>query len=206
MKLSCTAAPLWLNGWKHHLNFLLGRIIRYTPSDEEGFITFCDQLKGMGSSVSDLYVGVRTPLQVREGIIQYLVRKKVLDPQAYHDWLESSSSFYRQAPLNDHSRWTLLKGKDPVHYVHVHPSRYSPHTLRINTNHLRSAVAWMAWKKAWPQERLLAETMGMIRSRYLGLSAVSEAQMQGIRNTIHLLERSMKGSSFKDTGTAKPKE
>lgn len=192
MKSSCTPAPVWCNGWKHHLHFLSLGIKQFVPGDEQGFRAFCNQLKVMGQSLSDLYLGNLNPHQIREEILQYLKKNGLLAAEDYEDWLESTPSLFREMTLSDSSRWTLLKGKDPDHYIHIHPSRYSPHTIRINTNHLRTAAAWMAWKKAWPEERVSPEMISRIRSRYLDLSAISESQMKGINRTIRLLEDSLK--------------
>ncbi|MFO7977765.1 MAG: hypothetical protein R6U64_03825 [Bacteroidales bacterium] len=192
MKSSCTAAPLWLNGWKHHLDFISREIGHFLPQNEHAFIGFCQQLKLMGRSLSDLYIGKLSPLQIREQMLHLLANKHVLTPEDYAAWLDSAPASFQEVLLSDHSRWTLLKGKDPAYYIHVHPSRYSPLTLRMNTNLLKTATAWMAWKKTWPGQGLSPQTISMIRSHYLDLSAVNESQMIGISRTIHLLENHLK--------------
>ncbi len=189
MKSSCTGAPLWLNGWKHHLVFLSREIDRFSGKDEQAFIGFCHQLKRMGRSLSDFYVGKLSPHQIREEVLYLLASKQVVAPEDYDAWLSSGPAFFQEVLLSDHSRWTLLKGKDPEYYIHAHPSRYSPLTLRMNTNHLKTATAWIIWKKTWPGQKGSPQTISMIRSTYLDLSAVNESQMVGITRTIHLLEK-----------------
>jgi len=121
---------------KHHLGYLKDfaaqSIAWPEPELQRAF-------KRIGGSQLDLYIGPLTPLQIAEEVILYLQQRHLLPPEPYHRYLGPGG--YRLCTLSDSSGWTLRWGVHEGRHVHLHPGRYSLHTLRVKANHLKTALA-----------------------------------------------------------------
>lgn len=187
MKTSCTPAPIWLTGWKHHLGVLCRDISCLRNAEQEDFRPFFFKLKMMGSSVSDLYLGALEPREIANEISGQLKAMNVFEKVSFFCWIDLSEMQFREMTVSDESRWTLLKGKEEDFYLHIHPSRYSPHTLRIKTSILKTAVALVASQFRSQNMDVAPDTVNFLRKEYLGLSPVKEDKMKGILGLTQLL-------------------
>jgi hypothetical protein len=185
---SCTQAPVWLNGWKHHLGFLYVRIRESVCQENASFPDFFNSLNIMGSSLSDVYSGQLTPEQIRKQVINFLKENRKDSPAEYLQWLGPGRGDFREVTLDDGSVWTLLQGKDTRFFIHIHPSRYSPHSRRVKTNLLRTAAATRFWGILHPNEKPGLVTINHIRAQYLNLSPVDERHLKGINNVLQWLD------------------
>ena len=132
--------PVLLNCWKHHAGFIRSKIVEYKKHPE----TFRGQLQKeillIGNSLMDLYLGDFTPAEIAASISTYLNLKKVSGRESYRSWLKEEGHTYRVIEIADRSRWTLRLGEKQERYLHIHPSRYSPNTIRVRSSSLKSAI------------------------------------------------------------------
>lgn len=192
MKTSCTPAPVWLNGWKHHLEFVCSEILSFQNIDAEGFKALYLKLKIMGASISDFYIGKLSTSEIADEICVQLKTRNVFDFPTYLKWINASEKKYREVSLSDKSVWTLVECDNPEFYVHIHPSRYSPHAFRVKGNILRTAVALLAYLKFSAKAGYEIETINLVRKEYLHMSPIDERHIAGILKTLEFLEQRCK--------------
>lgn len=157
--------PINLNCWKHHAGFIKKQI----ESVRE--IKVLDQLKvyllKIGESQMDLYFGKHTVLEISEQMLNSLHRKKLFSAKLYKDWLSKDGKDYQLIELKDKSIWTLRLGEDAERYVHIHPGRYSPYTVRVKATTLKSAILVLCFEKIGEIKTIETETVNQIRKNYL---------------------------------------
>jgi hypothetical protein len=157
--------PINLNCWKHHAGFIKKQI----ESVKE--IKDLDQLKGcllkIGESQMDLYFGEHSPAKISEQIRDYLHSKKILSSSQYQDWLSKDGMDYQLVELMDKSIWTLRLGDDVSRYVHIHPGRYSPSTVRVKATTLKTAIFLLCFEQLGEIKSFETETVNNIRKKYL---------------------------------------
>jgi len=141
MVMNCSIQlPLTFNCWKHHAGFIKNQIEFYGGkkiSVEELQKT----LLVIGESQMDLYVGELSPQNICDEIVSKLKSTGVLAFEAYKKWLFDSGNEYKLIKISDKSVWTMRLGKQEKRYVHVHPGRYSPVTVRVKALTLKTAIA-----------------------------------------------------------------
>jgi hypothetical protein len=100
----------------------------------------------------DLYVGELSPQKICDEIVSKLKSAGVLAFEVYKKWLFEKGSEYKLVEISDKSVWTLRLGKQEERYVHIHPGRYSPVTLRVKALTLKTAIAVLIinYKKNFP--------------------------------------------------------
>lgn len=141
MKLNCDVPlPITFNCWKHHLGFIKDRTkkskdVEFSDSD------FKKVLLVIGESQMDLYLGNMSPVQIGNEIIDLLKNKKVIGNKSYIEWLFEKGEKYKLISISDSSIWTLRLGQDKEKYLHIHPGRQSPLTIRIKAHTLKTAIA-----------------------------------------------------------------
>ena len=143
------------NAIKHHLNYIRTAIAQYEKED-----LYQEMLK-IGASQMDLYIGNLTTEQLFQEIIDFLVQNNLNSVEKYQQQL-SLQNDYLECTLSDNSRWTLRMGLDTTKFIHIHPSRYSPHSLRIKAGVLKTAIAVLAEQ---PNEELSTEDINQIRQK-----------------------------------------
>ncbi len=183
-QISCTEPPVMLNGWKHHIGYLINQTSKWIHKPEQMFPLFVTKLKMMGESQFDLYTGYMEPAAIANELTDTLKGFRAYEQQAYFRWVDSSTNLYWQLPVSDGSEWTLRKGETDDYYIHIHPSRQSKHTQRLKANHLRTALATLvmaAMQDVKPDFPLL----NRVRREYLGLSDVSKPMAKEIFTTLN---------------------
>jgi hypothetical protein len=83
----------------------------------------------------------------------------------------------------------LRLGDERDRYVHVHPGRWSPATLRVRANVLKTAVMVLAYVGVRGGDPLDRALVNRVRGEYLGLAPVGKdpAGEQGIGRFIDVL-------------------
>jgi len=132
--------PLTFNCWKHHAGFIKKQIKFYRNEKISGE-ELQKTLLVIGGSQMDLYVGKLSPQKICDEIISKLRSTKVLAFEDYKKWLFEKGNEYKLIKISDHSVWTLRLGNQEERYVHIHPGRYSPVTLRVKALTLKTAIA-----------------------------------------------------------------
>ncbi len=130
--------PINFNCWKHHAGFIKKQIESVKETRD------LDQLKvyllKIGESQMDLYFGEYSPVNISTQILDYLHRNKIFSPDLYKDWLSKDGKGYQLVELKDKSVWTLRIGENLERYIHIHPGRYSPLTVRVKATTLKTAI------------------------------------------------------------------
>lgn len=157
--------PINFNCWKHHACFIKKQI----ESVKE--IKVLEELKKhllkIGESQMDLYFGGFSPSDISEQILSALHRIKIFEYEQYKSWLSKDGKHYQLVELKDKSIWTLRLGENSERYVHIHPGRYSPNTVRVKATTLKSAILVLCFEKIGEIKTIETQSINRIRKRYL---------------------------------------
>lgn len=176
--------PVLYNGWKHHLGFLQAVLLMAREQGEE----MIDQnINKIGDNVMDLYIGQLTPLQVSAALVAALKTIGIVDFDSYRVWLTQQGHGYGNLQITDQSKWTLLLGKGEM-YIHIHPARYSPHSVRVKGQTLKSAI-WISYEILKANDITLhLDFINLIRKERLRLSPIKSLSLSSsLVNLIHLM-------------------
>ena len=141
MEINCSVPlPLKFNCWKHHADFIKKQIGVYR-GERISIKELQKILLVIGESQMDLYVGKLSPQKICDELLSRLKLTGVLDFREYKKWLFERGNEYKLMEISDSSVWTLRLGNEEERYVHIHPARYSPFTLRVKALTLKTAIA-----------------------------------------------------------------
>ncbi|MCF6407475.1 hypothetical protein L3C95_31565 [Chitinophaga filiformis] len=159
------ASNILFNALKHHRGYIHRELANMTLD------TLPNSVKVLGNSQMDIYYGL-LDIPALFGEVAAKVRKAgITDETTYLEWLKDNSG-YVGITLSDTSRWVLLPGTEPAKYVHLHPARYSPYSMRVKATVLKTALACLV---AWPDGSLPGlSILNQIRKDILGLSPVKD--------------------------------
>ena len=167
-EMNCTVnEPVLLNCWKHHAGFIRSRVKEYKADPAPNVSDLRQRLLLIGESLMDLYLGKLTPEEITGSMISYFRKQKILNREDYRVWLTSGRKEYRNLVMKDESIWTLRLGVKEGRYIHVHPSRYSPHTIRVRSSSLKSAILYCILETQNDKNQL--SFINKIRKEYLSL-------------------------------------
>ena len=109
------------------------------------------------------------------------------DFPAFRDWLEPRGGFSGFA-APDESRWILRVGEETGRYVHLHPGRYSPHTVRVPGITLKTAIVTLALARQTGADPLSVAVVNDARKRFLTLPPVAAVDpTNGLGEVLRLL-------------------
>ncbi|GAA3945528.1 hypothetical protein GO495_29560 [Chitinophaga oryziterrae] len=120
-----TPENILFNALKHHRGFICRQL-------QTANVT---SLQSLGNSQMDIYFGSLDLDALFKEVITLIPTD---DEASYLAWLNGG---YKEITLSDTSRWVLLHGTEPGKYIHLHPARYSPHSLRVKATILKTAMA-----------------------------------------------------------------
>lgn len=162
------------NALKHHRGYIHQQIETATSA------TLPDLLKKLGSSQMDIYYGYLSTEGLFEEVLTHI---PAADEAAYLGWLNGS---FKEITLSDTSRWILLEGNVPGQYIHLHPARYSPESMRVKAPILKTAIACMVCHPGLVHPDL--SMVNHIRRTILDLSPVKDlAQCQHLWQVMNML-------------------
>ena len=159
-----TASPIKLNCWKHHLGFIKKQLPKLKPQSEKNLT---ESLLQIGSSQMDLYLGEISPIKISEQIKSILKKNNIQNYTDFNLWLTQKHKQYYKYTLSDKSIWVLRKGVDAGRFVHIHPGRYSPHTIRVKSHTLKTAILFCASGDDQTKKIETAEEINYLRKKYL---------------------------------------
>lgn len=139
----------------------------------ESLETILSELKTLGNSIFDYYIGTLSVEVITEEIYNFLYFHGYIDKTRYITWLNENGN-YQEITLSDESRWTL-RFIDRNDYIHIHPSRYSKHTIRMKANTLKTVLCTLALKSNDISEITIQE-VNKCRTEYLKLSPMNMNQ------------------------------
>lgn len=141
---------------------MLDFIRQHTPAPDDLPV----QVKTLGASQFDLYMGQLGPEEI---CAMVLAQVEHHTKASYQQWILENNG-YRELTLPDTSVWTLQYLPKPA-FVHLHPSRYSPHTLRMKANAMKSIVCYLLAENP-SAETINIKRLNALRARYLQLPPV----------------------------------
>ena len=106
-------------------------------------------------------------------ILEHLTSLGVDSFKSYRELLEQRDH-YHTLVLSDHSGWVLRMGKVEEKFIHLHPARNSPHTIRITACAMKTAVAMIYEAKNRATHGYELDVVNAMRDRYLGLPPVKK--------------------------------
>src|SRR5436305_5348976 len=132
-------SPVLFNTWKHHAGALRARI-REVAADGAALRELAARMVVIGTELMDLYIGRLTPPEIAARVLADLKAAGRLALGTYRSWVEGQGGYAVLTFPEDGSRWVLRLGDEGDRYVHVHPGRWSPATLRVRANVPKTAV------------------------------------------------------------------
>jgi hypothetical protein len=138
--------PLHFNSMKHHLGFIkeyIGDNLRTEGQTVK--LSVIKDLKHLGGSVMDIYTGSLSQEEVIVEILKFLNAGNLIGKELFKQWTGDDPEDFKTVKLSDGSQWILKYFKNELRYVHVFPSRYSPHSFRVKANTLKSAILYIIW-------------------------------------------------------------
>ena len=124
-------SPVRFNPFKHHRNYLLSFLKSTSPE------VIIEMLESVCNNYIDIYTGTMTPKSIGNSVISLLRSKQTLDADDFSRWVNTKNG-YRKIVLKDQSEWIVRKGNEPERYVHLHPARLDPFTLRFKGSTLKT--------------------------------------------------------------------
>lgn len=164
--------PITFNTHKHHFRFLLQQIGVWKTLVWENIEP---ELLLIGENLLDFYTGDLTVEEICNQCIHFFRIRNISNRVSFLNWLQPNE--YRKIKLNDSSEWVVKEGNDSERYIHIHPAKNSPHTIRVRAATLKTVITLMtntAEISAQMNENVL--TVNQIRTRYLQLSPVKSLQ------------------------------
>ena len=120
--------------FKHHLGYIKTWMSDNTGNSSPETIT---TIKTLGGSQLDMYCGHLSVDCILEEVSVYLHGEGINDIIEYNQWIDND---FKLCTLSDSSCFTL-RFINHEKFVHIHPARHAPHTLRIKANALRALFA-----------------------------------------------------------------
>jgi hypothetical protein len=178
---------------KHHFRFLTGQLqnwpsLAWPQVDKE--------LKVIGENLLDLYTGSLSPEEISLESSGQLESLNIRNRAAFEKWLLPEK--YKKIVLSDGSQWVLKKGNNKPRYIHLHPGKFSPFTIRVRGTTLKTALAviYIAVQTKRDLKQIDLQFVNFVRTAYLGLSPVKLLHRnKGISRMLDLFVKSYRSHS-----------
>src|SRR5262245_15779815 len=130
------------------------------------------RLAVLGTKLMDLYTGTLPPAEIGRLVLDRLAAEGRLAAGPYAAWLEGQGGYAVVELSADGSRWVLRHSADPARYVHLHPGRWSPHTVRVRANVLKTAFLALVHAGLSGGDPMGRAVINAVRREFLGLPPV----------------------------------
>ena len=165
---NCLPNPILFNRWKHHAGYVARQL---KQAGKLGWEYFAQEVKAIGNNQMDIYLGDLSSMVIGKAILEILQEKQIQSLEAYQAWITQTQSQFRLLTLEDQSVWTLLWSGATERYIHIHPARYSPHTLRVRGTVLKTVIMSYACATVEHKQPDLS-LINQVRKEVLDLSPV----------------------------------
>ncbi len=162
--------PILFNCWKHHQGFILQEIRKMKMSGNLSRLKI--NLKKIGNSTTDLYTGQFSVKEITDYTISVLDQKNIREELNYQKWISENKQEYQSILYPDDSIWVFKIGIEEGKYVHIHPGRNVPHTVRTKANVLKTAIAVNLMALIDQQNPLNIETINRVRKEIIDLDPI----------------------------------
>jgi hypothetical protein len=182
-------SPVLINAHKHHAGFLRERIRHAVATGPSSLQPLSEELVVVGTRLMDLYHGPFAPREIADKVLAELRSAGRASPDGFRAWVEEAGGYRTIDFMEDASRWVLRFGEEEGRFVHVHPARGSPFTMRVRANVLVTAVMAVAFAGIHSGDPLGRKVVNTVRRDYLGLEPLGRdaATSEGIGAVIALL-------------------
>lgn len=178
--------PIKLNCWKHHALFIKKELRKF--KSESQIKGLQSSLLKIGESQMDLYYGMLSPEEIAKQTIEYLTSNSLNNKNEYSDWLYRVGNEYQTIELKDKSVWTLRSGDEEKRFVHIHPGRYSPQTVRVKALTLKSTICVLAYLRTQSPPSVDISLINEVRKKYLNAPPLKSINKEnGLGKLIALL-------------------
>jgi hypothetical protein len=134
--------PFLFNPIKHHLGYIREFINDFIDKSGSDVRVLTKELKHLGGSVMDIYTGTLSIRHIFFETEELLIQKSAFSRKSFSIWTGIKPDCYKIIQLSDNSQWTLKFNDNPYRFVHIFPSRNSPHTFRVKSNTIKSALIY----------------------------------------------------------------
>ncbi|MCU0462664.1 MAG: hypothetical protein MUF36_11750 [Bacteroidales bacterium] len=135
--------PFQFNPLKHHLSFIREFIAdKLSEENRLDVRALVKEVRHIGSSVMDIYTGELSVHEICNEIKEYLKKNHLDKKNSFSGWSGIKYSDFRTTTISDKSSWMLKYHNDDKRFVHLFPSRFSPHSFRVKANTLKSAILY----------------------------------------------------------------
>lgn len=167
-------SPIRFNVFKHHRNYIL-ETLKGVSSE-----LIFDLLDPICNNYIDIYTGIMTPETIGNGVISILKSKGVLLKDDFIHWVVTNKG-YQQIKLDDQSIWVVRKSNESDRYIHIHPARTGPLSIRFKGSTLKTAYK-LKTSFEGHIETISMENVNLIRKQ-IGLSPIKKLERtKGILN------------------------
>jgi hypothetical protein len=168
--------PIKLNCWKHHALFIKKELRKFKSDAQVKEIQ--SLLLKIGESQMDLYCGKLSPAEIGNQTISYLSSNSIKNKKEFADWLYRDGNNYQTIALKDKSVWTLRTGDEEKRFVHIHPGRYSPHTVRVKALTLKSVICILAYLRTKSSLSFDIGLINEVRKKYLNAPPIKSVNKE----------------------------
>jgi hypothetical protein len=178
--------PITFNPYKHHFLFLLKELEKWKTM---GWELVEKEILSIGNNLIDFYLGNLSIPQICIEINNFFRNKNITDKSEFLIWLDALN--YKKVQLSDQSDWLIKEGINPERFIHIHPAKFSEHTIRIRATTLKTIIALKSQSVPLQKEiKANLFTVNTIRHELLGLSPIkSLAPGTGILRLWELFEK-----------------
>jgi hypothetical protein len=163
--------PFLFNPLKHHIGFIKEFINNFIDKSGSDIQVLTRELRHLGGSVMDIYKGSLSVRNICFETEAFLKQKDVIRREPFFNWAGNKPDCYSIIPLSDSSQWTLKFYNNPQRFVHIFPARNSPHTFRVKSNTLKSALIYNI---IMGKDLVTGDDLNKVR-QLLGLSPVKDS-------------------------------
>jgi hypothetical protein len=164
--------PVTFNPHKHHFGFLMEEINYWKKMDWQSVE---EEMRVIGTNLLDLYLGKLSVEEICTESIDFFDREKISGPKEFKKWLKPPN--YQKIELSDKSVWVVKEGNNEIRYIHIHPAKDSPHSIRVRGATLKTVLALKTKEEKLDSGQLSdLKKVNHIRKEYLQLSPVKSLE------------------------------
>jgi len=163
--------PVTFNPYKHHLGFLEDQIKKW--QNQECHVVN-NELLFIGNNLIDLYYGRLSVDDILNESYKFFKKTGIPNSGKLERWLHPFE--YRKIILSDKSLWIIKKGTDSKRFIHIHPAKNSPFSVRVRATTLKTVIALKIQSNIYGKNNIDLGTVNKIRTTYLGLSPIKNLE------------------------------
>lgn len=170
MNLDDKFPPILFNSLKHHFGYIQ-EWLEQTSWENIGI-----EIKKLGNSQMDLYYGKLSTKELSNEMIRWLEHHDLIQKYQFKEWLQVEAKGYQSIVVSDTSEWTIRWGTEENYYVHIHPARYTQHSMRIKATTLKTVLVVLKYLKLNIETECTLSLVNQLRKEVLDLSPIKSLE------------------------------